>query len=302
MWAAQVHSLCACAFLYLACLGCSALHSISRCIAELHFATSDSLAEMENFQNRHTRFSRQTTTPAQGFTGETSPVFLQARLVGVDLSLALLLRSRSWAHVNAACLRVRTHNLRVRLLRRLAPHLVRISDGGNAARARRKVRPLLVAAGLPEVRLRLDALDKLQELPRALALHCVERSHHRELPANIELESTNLGSWIKFARGPWMAMLQKKDLETLRKMPSPPPPVQRCLECIYIALHVEKFKAKAVALQPGKRLHVEWADVQRMLANFQTFYPMMTNFDGEASVDTHLTHCLSRPVSTRSCP
>ena len=76
--------------------------------------------------------------------------------------------------------------------------------------------------------------------------------------------------------------LEKKDLETLRKMPSPPPPVQRCLECIYIALHVEKFKAKAVSRQPGKRLHVEWADVQRMLANFQTFYPMMENFDVEA--------------------
>ena len=77
--------------------------------------------------------------------------------------------------------------------------------------------------------------------------------------------------------------LKKKDLETLRKMPSPPPVVQRCLELVFIALHVEKLKGRIASLPPGKSMKVEWSEVQRMLANFQTFYPMMANFDVQAS-------------------
>jgi len=78
--------------------------------------------------------------------------------------------------------------------------------------------------------------------------------------------------------------LKKKDLETLRKMPSPPPVVQRCLELVFIALHVEKLKGRIASLPPGKRMKVDWSEVQRMLANFQTFYPMMANFDVQASL------------------
>ena len=39
-------------------------------------------------------------------------------------------------------------------------------------------------------------------------------------------------------------------------------------------------------LPPGKCLKVEWGDVQRMLANFQTFYPAMANFDIQPNVAT----------------
>jgi hypothetical protein len=52
------------------------------------------------------------------------------------------------------------------------------------------------------------------------------------------------------------AQLAKKDLEKLRKMPSPPPSAQRCLEMIYVTLHIAKVKGRILSLPAGKRLEV----------------------------------------------
>eukprot|EP00959_Pyramimonas_sp_CCMP1952_P316251 6619391-Pyramimonas_sp.AAC.1 len=58
---------------------------------------------------------------------------------------------------------------------------------------------------------------------------------------------------------------------------NPSPAVRRCLELVFVTLHISKLRSKINALPDGKRLHIDWFDVQRMLTKFQWFYPAMSD-------------------------